>query len=147
VRIVRGLAFIAACILLSGCAEWFPESNTTLAPESRLPRWFQQPADVSRSDLSVEMLEYLDHGTFVLRNQRTGRQLATIRAQRLNSKPLTLPNSIRADGTVPNYSIMKVGGIVEIVERKRREAVFDISDDPDVRTKLLTMSGHTELLK
>jgi hypothetical protein len=118
-----------------------------LSSESRLPRWFQQPAKDSRSDLSVKMYEYLDHATFVLRNEQTGRQLAKVRAERLNLYPLRIPNSRRADGTRPNYSIMKVDGIVEIVERKRTEAVFDISDDADVRRTLLTMSGHAELLK
>jgi hypothetical protein len=37
--------------------------------------------------------------------------------------------------------------IVEIVEHRRREAVFDISDDPALRTKLLTMTGNKALLK
>lgn len=146
--IIRGVVLIA-CILLAGC-EWFPESVFMLSTESRLPRWFQQPADVSRGDLSVKMLYYIDHATFVLRNERTGRQLAKTRAQILNDKPLYLAKSLRADGTIPSYSIVKVDNIVEIVEHSRLEhgrPVIDISDDSDLRTKLLSMTGNEALLK
>jgi len=142
---IRGVVLVA-CILLAGC-EMFPESNFMLSTESRLTHWFQLPEGLTRSEVSVELLYYIDHATFVLRNKGTGRQLARTRAQLLNDRPLVLQHSLSRDEVTPNYSIARVNGIVEIVEHKRREAVFDISDDPDVRTKLLTMSGHTELLK
>ncbi|HEX4825345.1 MAG TPA: hypothetical protein VFV19_13660 [Candidatus Polarisedimenticolaceae bacterium] len=138
------VVFLTAFILACG---FFPDSNFMLSPESRLPRWFHPPADVPRSDLSVELFYYYDHATFVLRNERTGRQLAKIRAHKIHKDTLYLPNSRRADGVMPTYTIMMADGIVEVVEHRRVEPVFDISDDPDVRAKLLTMTGNEALLK
>ena len=138
-HVIRGFVLIG-CILLSACG-LFPESQFMLSSESRLPHWLRQPAGTPRSDLSVELLYYGDHAVFVLRNERTGRRLAKVRAEILDfTQPLV--DSPGADGIRPLYMIMKVDGLVEIVEHRRREAIFDICDDPDVRTKVLTMTGN-----
>ena len=144
-RMIRDVLLIGL-ILLSAC-DFIADSNFMLSSECRLPLWFQQPSGVPRNDLSVELFYYRDHAVFVLRNERTGRRLAKVRAQILNGTPLRLSDERTADGIRPLYKIMKVDGMVEIVEHRRREAVFDISDDPDVRTKLLTMTGNEALLK
>ena len=133
---------IAFCILLSGCG-YFPESEFTLSSDARLPRWFQQPSGVAREDLSISASYYVGHYVvFVLRNDRTGRQLGKVRAEILNKTSLRLPNSRRQDGITPNYDVVRADGIVDILEFSRIEPVFEMVDDPDVRSKLLAMTGN-----
>jgi hypothetical protein len=139
-------ATFALCILFAAC-QYFPESEFALSPESRLPRWFQQPSGVARSDLSVKALYYLDHTAFVLRNERTGRQLAKVDARILNKYSLELPNSRRPNGVTPDYDIVSADGIVEILEFNTKDPVFTMLDDPSLRIKLLTMTGNAALLK
>ena len=139
-------AILAVCILLSGCG-LFPESEFTLSSTSRLPRWFQQPPGVSRSDLNVKALYYARYVSFVLRNDRTGRQLAKVKAEFVNKGNLVLPNSRRPNGVTPNYDILSANGIVEVIEFGTRDPVFEMVDDPDIRTQVLRMTGNEALLK
>src|SRR4051812_30385789 len=80
-----------ACSPLRGCAE----SRFALGPESRLPRWFQQPPQSKREGLDVEMTYYVPlaggAGTaiFVLSDQK-GRKLEEVEATLRDDHPLTL---------------------------------------------------------
>jgi hypothetical protein len=44
-------------VLLCGC-RFFPESQFELAPDSRLPKWFPLPTNLSREDVTVQMSYY-----------------------------------------------------------------------------------------
>jgi len=91
------------------------------------------------------MAYYIDHVTFILRDNRNGSQLASVRGRELNEYPLKL-NRFDArvlPGTRANYSVVKVEGTVEIVEHFRAEPIFDISDDPAVRAELLEIVRKT----
>lgn len=141
---LRG-AVILTCALMTAC-EYFPNSEFELSSDSRLPRWFELSAGVSRRDVSVEMSYYHDHVRFVLRDKRNGSRLATVRGEVLNHQPLrqakpreTDPGGRSEELLRPGYSVVKVNEIVEIVEHRRQEPIFDISDDPDVRAKLIEM--------
>lgn len=45
--------------LFSGC-RFFPESQFELAPDSRLPKWFTVPENLSRADVTVRMSYYIE---------------------------------------------------------------------------------------
>jgi hypothetical protein len=46
-------------VLLCGC-RFFPESRFELAPDSRLPKWFPLPTNLSREDVTVQMSYYIE---------------------------------------------------------------------------------------
>lgn len=46
-------------VLLCGC-RFFPESQFELAPDSRLPKWFTLPKNLSREDVTVQMSYYIE---------------------------------------------------------------------------------------
>jgi hypothetical protein len=46
-------------VLLCGC-RFFPESQFELAPDSRLPKWFTLPTNLSREDVTVQMSYYIE---------------------------------------------------------------------------------------
>jgi hypothetical protein len=46
-------------VLLWGCRSW-PESRFELAPDSRLPKWFTLPENLSRADVTVRMSYYTE---------------------------------------------------------------------------------------
>ena len=143
---VRGLVVIA-CLMAPAC-EYFPEASFTLSPDSRLPRWFELPEGVSRSDVSVTMSYYVypsgRYARLVLRDTRKIRKLAQVEGRLFGHEPLTLHNSPEGHPKgYPSYEVIDVNGIVEIVEHRRREPVFYISDDPAVHSELL---GRTAVI-
>jgi hypothetical protein len=134
---------VVACGLMAAC-EYFPESEFMLSKESRMPRWFEIPVGVARSDLSVRMSYYLKLSNrvggvkFEIRNDKTGSRLASFKGEVLNPAPMYVH---RIDPTAPpgkraSYSIVRLNGVIEVIEHRRVEPVFDISDDPEVRADL-----------
>jgi hypothetical protein len=127
----------AACHPLRGCAE----SEFSLAPESRLPRWFSLPPGVSRSDVDVVMTYYIGASghtaRFVMRH-RDGRELAEVEGAIRDNHPQTLvPDPGTGPLPYPNYAIVTSNGITEVVEHRRREdSVFYITDDAELKRKL-----------
>ena len=137
-RIVILLAvLVAACNPVRGCAE----SYFRLAPESRLPRWFTLASEQRRSDVAVTMTYYTglvggSTASFVL-SDRNGRKLAGVEGPVRDSQPQTL-TAAPPTGPLPypRYEFVTINGITEVVEHRRMEPVFYISDDPEVRRKL-----------
>jgi len=129
----------------------FPESEFTLSGESRLPRWFKLPDGTSRQDLNVKMSYYYDHVKFELSNKKSFWPFSSevVRGEVLNERPLKLQ---RVDPRLPpgyrvEYSVVKVNGVIEIVEHFRTEPVFDLSDDPEVRAQLFELLRTTQGIK
>ncbi|HSZ22571.1 MAG TPA: hypothetical protein VK782_05495 [Candidatus Sulfotelmatobacter sp.] len=59
---IRGAHIIGALmlvLLLCGC-RFFPESRFELAPDSRLPKWFTIPTNLSREEVTVQMSYYVE---------------------------------------------------------------------------------------
>jgi hypothetical protein len=126
----------AACNPARGCAE----SRFDLAPESRLPKWFTLPPRHDRADVTVKMTYYIaffggSTATFVLFD-RDGRKIAEVEGS-IGSAPLAL-TPIPPSGPLPYplYQIATINGISELIEHRRREPVFVISDDADVKRQL-----------
>jgi hypothetical protein len=60
--VIRGAHIIGSVmlgLLLCGC-RFFPESRFELAPDSRLPKWFTIPTNLSREDVTVQMSYYVE---------------------------------------------------------------------------------------
>ncbi|PYR95626.1 MAG: hypothetical protein DMF84_00200 [Acidobacteria bacterium] len=138
-RAALGLVvLLAACHPVRGCAE----SQFDLAPESRLPKWFAVPAGLQRGDVTVELSYYgplvgsARTAIVTLRTQQ-GKTLSEIVATLRGKEPLTLePHSDTGPIPYPSYEVLTANGITEVIEHRRMEPVFYISDDPEVRRKL-----------
>jgi hypothetical protein len=126
----------AACSPTRGCIE----SDFTLSPESRLPKWFAS-AGTPRAEATVTMDYWLGliegrTATFKLWNAK-GRKIAEVVGQQQGNEPLTLePPGATGPTPYPRYEIITVEGVTEIIEHRRMEPIFYISDDPDVKRKL-----------
>jgi hypothetical protein len=137
--------FVLFCIALTliglaiGC-ESFPESTFELASESRLPKWIALPAGMTRADVSLTMNYYVwpwsRSATFILRSKK-GQVLEKAKGKVRGSGPNQLKNS-RAGFPpgYPSYEVVTVNGMTEIIEHRKMEPTFYVSDDPVVRKEL-----------
>jgi hypothetical protein len=121
------------------------ESKFVLAPDSRLPSWARIPGDLKRSDIVV-VLKYLtpsdrlDDATVEIRD-RGGRKLASAHGQ-VCWHPATLRQKNRFGGldpdVYPRYHYVRINGTTEVIEHRRMEPVFRISDDAELRRTALS---------
>ena len=135
------LLFVALTIAGSaiGC-EWFPESTFDLASESRLPKWITLPPGLTRADVSIKMSYYSmpwgSSATFVLQDTK-GKIRTKVDGKVKGLEPLHLkhppPGFPPGD---PSYEVITVNGITEIIEHRKQEPIFYITDDPAVWKEL-----------
>lgn len=129
----------AACLSLLGC-DSLPESSFELARESRLPKWFTLPSGLSRSDVTVTMSYYVKASgriaTFTLLDAKK-QKLAEVNGTQKGLEPIKLKNP-RPGFTqgYPLYEAVTANGITEIIEHRKMEPIFYITDDPAVLTEL-----------
>ncbi len=122
-----------------GCG-WFPESTFELASESRLPKWIAIPPGLTRADASITMSYYsLPWGgsaTFIL--QDTKRQIQTkVRGKTRGFGPNQLKHPPPGfPPGYPAYEVITVNGITDIIEHRKMEPVFYVTDDPAVWREL-----------
>jgi hypothetical protein len=110
----------------------FPESTFTLAAESRLPKWFSIPSGYTRNDVTVEIYYYVPP-PFIRKNFKA----ILISPPPENKTLLTKigikhkhQNYVNDRYQYPTYNVASVDGIEEIIEHKKGEPIFYISDDP-----------------
>jgi hypothetical protein len=128
---------LAACHPTKGC----PESQFTLASESRLPVWFSLPEGLQRGDVEV-ILEYYSPlsgteaaATLTLRS-RQGGTLAQVEATQRGTHPLTVgPYPETGPLPYPRYQVLTANGKSDLIEHRRMEPVFYVSDDAELRSK------------
>ena len=120
---------------------WCPESNFTLSPDSRFPKWFSVPPGYEQKDLTVEIYYYTpippvssNFKTILLGPPPDHKQLDK-KIGTVQWHPAT-----RSYSDYPSYHIVTVNGAVELVEHKKMEPIFYISDDPEM-SKILKKSG------
>lgn len=123
---------IVTCLSLVGCS-YFPESSFELARDSRLPSWFTLPPGLSREDVTVKMNYYVKQSgrtvTFVLLNAKQGK-LAEAKGTLKGLEPSKLKDPSSGSPTgYPLYEIITVNGITEIIEHRKMEPIFYITDD------------------
>ena len=135
-RIDKCLIIVALCIsscAISGCLE----SSFQLASESRLPRWMALPVGLTRADVSVTLNYYTPHigddAKFILKDKK-GKELAEVKGKVKNC-PFT---GYRA------YDAVVVNGTTEILEFRKMEPIFYVTDDPAVRTQLLAGCAYAQ---
>lgn len=124
------LALTTSGFLLLGC-NYFPESTFRLASDSRLPKWVTLPRGVERQDVAITMSYYIRPGgnsaSFTVRNGK--RVIKQIDGKLVFTHPIVLSGST-AD--YPSYAAVVVNGTTELMEHKRMEPIFHVTDDPDV---------------
>ncbi len=132
------LLFVALTILGSatvGC-KYFPEATFDLAKASRLPKWFTLPPRLARIDVSLTMSYYIKPwgrtATFILHDTKN-HTLAKIDGKVRGGEPLRLKTSPQSDLTgIPSFEVITANGITEIVEHKKIEPIFYVTDNPVV---------------
>lgn len=118
--------FICVCCLLTGCLE----SSFQLADESRLPVWIKLPPGLKRQDVSLTLNYYTNPfgatAKFILKNRR-GDVLEAVSG---TDKP------INGVSEYPSFVLVKVNGVSEIIEHRKMEPIFYVSDDASIRNKV-----------
>lgn len=122
--------FIAALYIIflpmmSGCLE----SSFSLASGSRLPKWVTLPHGVDRTDISITLRYYSlrFYDAKVIMTDREGRTIWRADGKTKCHTSLT---------SYPNYEVVVVNGVTEVVEHKRMEPEFYVTDDPTLRRML-----------
>jgi hypothetical protein len=144
--IIRGmdkllLLFLALTVAGSaiGC-EYFPESTFELASESRLPKWTTLPPGLTRADVSITMSYYIkpwgSSAIFMLKDTK-GQIRTKVNGKMKGSEPLQLKHPpLGFPPGYPAYEIITVNGITDIIEHRKMEPIFYITDDPAVWKEL-----------
>jgi hypothetical protein len=120
--------------------EWFPESTFELASESRLPKWITLPPGLTRADVSITMNYYSmpwgGSAIFILRNTK-GQIRTKVHGKMRGLGPNQLKNPPPGfPPDYPSYEVVTVNGITEIIEHRKPEPIFYITDDPAVWKEL-----------
>jgi hypothetical protein len=110
------------------------ETNYTLAPESRLPGWFHSPEGSSRSSLTVSYASYAGGSKYVFRLWDVrGNRIAEVTALDIRTHPDTLQRMGGTDDRYPHYWVVAANGVTEVLEYRKVEPLFYVSDDPVLR--------------
>ena len=140
IRIYQRVFLLALIVGLTGCLE----ASFELAPESRLPKWLDVPDGVARSDLRVTMDYYstFSGGEYVFRFYDKSQflkiqkiSIATENQPAIRTKELRNPPEGFPKG-YPAYNVVTVNGISDIVELRKMEPFFYMTDDPAVWKEL-----------
>lgn len=136
---LRILKFVLlfATLGLAGCLE----SSFELAPESRLPKWFEAPEGVSRSDLKITMDYYSTfdgaEAVFKLHKKDKFFALKTVTvvprlpyANNLKNPPAGFQKGY------PKYVVITVDGVTDVIEHRKMESIFYLTDDPAIWAEL-----------
>lgn len=134
------MALLFACFVIAACNA-FPESSFELANESRLPVWFSLPAGLTRADISVTMNYFIKStggsATFVFRDKKH-RVLMEVTGTLRGSSPMSVKSSSASDNiTYPLFEVITAQGATEVIEHRRMEPTFYITDDPGILRALL----------
>jgi hypothetical protein len=136
-KIIRIFLLAVTIFQLTGCLE----SSFTLSQESRLPKWLEAPVGVSRSDLKVTMdyystfsggeyvfKFYKKHSFFKLKEVNVN--IDAVHEIQLKEHP--------AGGSsgYPKYYAITVNGITDIIEYRKMEPIFYVSDNLEAWEKL-----------
>lgn len=138
-RRLLAVTLIGTCLSFLSC-EFFPESTFELAPESRLPKWFSLPPGLARTDVTVIMSYFIRPtgrtASFTLKDPKK-ENLAKVRGKQKGDFPIELKNpSPGFPPGYPSYEIITANGVTEVIEHRRMEPIFYITDDPAVLLEL-----------
>ena len=111
-------------------------SAFTLAPESRLPKWFPLPAGYSRNSIKVNLYYYssplpVDDAVFELTDQYDN-ILETVTGKMCwhpETDGIRNQRSRFDSDSGPYYVYVRINGVIEVLEHGKGQT-FRISDDP-----------------
>ncbi len=134
------IALTISCYAIVGC-EYFPESSFELVSESRLPKWITLPPHLTRADVSLTMSYYIKpwgrSATFILRDRKE-KMLAKLDGKMKGLELLQVKNPPKGfDDGYPSYEVVTVNGITEIIEHRKMEPKFYMTDNPAVWKELM----------
>ena len=117
------------------------ESETKLSKESRLPRWFEIPEGYSRKELGVIVKSYTNPKNMcakvILHGPPPENKILIVKKGVEKIHPYT--ESRMEMGKIPPYPIyttIEIDGITEIIEQRKAENIFYISDDKELISAL-----------
>ncbi len=143
IRRIDKLLFLFIVLTIAGSqigCDWFPEATFELASESRLPKWVTLPPGLTRPDVTIKVSYYVKpwggSATFILKD-KNGQIRTKVygKLRGLGPNPLKHPPQGFPPG-YPSYEVITVNGITEIIEHRKMEPIFYITDDPAVRKEL-----------
>ena len=133
--------------LVSGCVE----SEFHLAKDSRLPIWFEIPDGMQREDLDV-VLTYYSTGTadLTLMDVRNGKSksLKKIKGKSAHHPEYwTWAQKDWPKRSHPSYVVITVNGVKEIIEHRKMEPIFYISNESAVINTISGKNTYNKSLK
>ena len=135
IRILLSYIILSAILLLSSCG-FVPESTFELSNESRLPKWYFLSPGSLRSDIKVKMNYFVNStgrtATFIITDTRTNKSVKYEGSQR-GLEPIKLRWSRESH---PMYEVITVNGITEVIEHRKMEPIFYITDNPAILNEL-----------
>jgi hypothetical protein len=135
------LLFVVLTVVGSeiGC-ERFPESTFELAIQSRLPKWIALPPGLTRADASITMSYYVmpwgSNTVFILKDAK-GQVRTKVHGKTRGLGPSQLKHPPQGfPSGYPLYEVITVNGITDIIEHRKMEPIFYVTDDPAVWKEL-----------
>jgi hypothetical protein len=134
-HLLLAILLAIVCFTNMGC-EFLAESTFKLGDESRLPKWVTLPPGLTRADVSLTMSYYSmpwgGSARFILQDknkQAIEKENGKVRCK----NPFQLKNPPQGfTSGYPSYEAVTVNGITEIIEHKKMEPIFYVTDDPAV---------------
>jgi hypothetical protein len=119
----------------------FPNSQFRLAPESRLPQWFAVPGEYKREDVSVEIYYYtplFGKTNFIAyligpppESKRLGKKYGVKRWHPGSEKKWYAKYD-----HYPNFNIVTIDGVTELIEHRHMAPIFHVSDDSELKREI-----------
>jgi hypothetical protein len=128
-----GILLATVCLTNMGCLQ---ESTFTLASDSRLPKWVTLRPGLTRANVSLTMSYYSrpwGSSTKFILQDKNGQTLKEEDGKVRCKEPFQLktgPHGSSSD--YPTYEAISVNGVTEIVEHRKMEPIFYVSDDSAV---------------
>jgi hypothetical protein len=132
----RFLAILLVIVFLTikGC-KLFPEATFNLANDSRLPKWVTLPPELTRANVSLTMNYYVvpwRTAQFILRD-KNGQIMKKENGKMRCRAPFQLKNPPQGySPDYPAYEAITVNGVTEIIEHRKMEPIFYVTDDAAV---------------
>jgi hypothetical protein len=123
--------------------EYFPESTFKLSSESRLPKWVTPPSGLTRANVSLTMSYYSmpwgGSARFILQDANN-KVIEKKDGKERCKEPFQLKNPPqRFPSGYPAYGAITVKGITEIIEHRKMEPIFYVTDDAAVWKQYLAI--------
>ena len=133
---VRVFILIFFTLTLSGCLE----SSFVLSPDSRIPKWFDMPVGKSRSELKVtaDYHSTFDGGEGIFKLYDNS-HFFCIQKVTASTKDGNWPQSVQLQSSqegYPRYKVVSINGITDVIELRKMEPIFYVTDDPAILKEL-----------